>query len=173
MTYEPFKALSHADASELLGSLGGMSVLTYDMKRHVYARKELSLVVQEHGLYDDFVVFAAIFHARENMSPQLYDELVDLDDEMSRGALNMWRHHFLSQAFTGEILFRLVADKEKQQLSDKYQEELNARFIKVLNKLADKKFSSKVGDIIWVSYQGKNVERNEVRQTEIFRIPRL
>ena len=176
MVYEPFKVLTHAEASYLQGSLGGMSVISGGMKRDVYALKELSLCVRVHGLCNDINVFTAICHAYFHMNGGLRNELGNIDDEgMSRNAVNLWRHHFLSQAFTGEILFTLVADKEKRQLTEEYQEELNTRFIEVFHKLADKKFSDKVGDILWVSYQGRKNRHQlqEVWQAEIFKIPRL
>ncbi|MES2006925.1 MAG: hypothetical protein V4436_02320 [Patescibacteria group bacterium] len=165
MTFLPFDALSPEEADTAICVLQIIESLSEKEKR-AYRRsalKELSLLVQKHGVVADEIIFAAIIHTHMDKRQEVektpgFDNLPEADE------MKLW-----SRMFSEAKLFELVAGKEGKQLTEAVVEELQERFTNIFCKLSSSEFFSTVYRI---EYDGATNSR-KVWEAGIFKIPTL
>jgi len=162
MTFSPFDTLSSEKADNVILVLQIIEGLSKERAYERYALKKLNLLIKQHKIADDMIVFAAIIHTHMSHRTEI-ESTPGFDDVAIAEEVKLW-----SAMFAEANMIKLVADKEKLDLTADTVSELRERFRVMFKKLASNKLMQKVERL-----GSERSHDRKVWYAEIFRIPTL
>jgi hypothetical protein len=162
MTFSPFDTLSPEKAGNVILVLQIIEGLSKERAYERYALKKLNLLIQQHKVADDLIVFAAIIRTHMARRDEV-EATLGFDDMLVSNQVKLW-----SAMFAEADLIGIVADKEELGLTSDAVVVLQERFRVAFRKLSSNKLMRKVEQL-----GSERSHDRKVWYADIFRIPSL
>jgi hypothetical protein len=162
MTFYPFDTLSPEKADNVILVLQIIEGLSKERAYERYALKKLNLLIKQHKVADDPIVFAAIIRTHMAKRDEV-EATPGFDDMAVADQVKHW-----SAMFADANLAELVAEKENNDMTTDVVHDLHERFTVAFCKLSGNKLMRKAEQL-----GSERSHDRKVWYADIFRIPSL